>query len=121
MVVDCAVTAPLPPVVVSRVACHGPALEPDMMLPTRSNVLGIETGNAMLTEKVFAVEGDGFVEPICKPVALSTRRRSVIVADSLDVRFTTIELMLIPSVEPAESVKLPSLALLVPAIIVWSP
>src|SRR3989344_2904486 len=121
IVVDCAVTAPLPPVVVSRSACHVPMLEPDLMLPTMSIVLEPLTGSAMLTEKVFAVDGEGFVEPICVPVELSTRRRSVIVADSAVERLTTIELMLMPSVEPAESVNEPSLALLVPAIIVWSP
>src|SRR3990167_9066519 len=103
-------------------AIHGPAFEPDLMLPTMSIVLEPEAAMSKLTayelSALSPLDGADFVLPICTPVALSTRRRSVTVAASLADRLTTMVLILTPSVAPAVSVKLPSLALLVPAIIV---
>jgi hypothetical protein len=69
-----------------------------------------------LTEIALLVDGEVFVEPICKPVALSTSLRSVIDADSSEDNVMVRVFTFIPSVEPVERVKEPSLALFVPAI-----
>jgi hypothetical protein len=70
---------------------------------------------------VFESDTDVFVEPICWPFELSTRRRSVNVDVTVEENATTIVFTLTPSVEPAESVNEPMRALFVPATIVWLP
>src|SRR3990167_4662844 len=121
IVTELLVLSPRPPDEVSISAVHVPTLAPDLMLPTTSIVLVEETGTSKLTENELEVDGDGFAVPICTPVALSTRRRSVTDAASSAERSTTIVLTFVPSVEPDERVNEPRRALLVPAIIVWLP
>src|SRR3990167_9677610 len=122
IVTELPVERPVPPEDVSITAIQLPTLEPDLMLPTRSIVLVAETATSKLTENELSPDaGEGFAVPIWTPVALSTRRRSVMDAASSAERVTTIVFTFVPSVEPAERVNEPRRALLVPAIIVWLP
>src|SRR3989344_9456179 len=115
------VVSPRPPVDASMSAAQVPELEPDLMLPTTSMVFVPETRISKLTENELDVEGEAFAVPLCVPVVASTRRRSVMDADSLDERSTTMVFTFMPSVEPDESVNEPSFALFVPAMMVWLP